>query len=75
MNLFRVGLFIEYYTTEFLSKWLFCKWFHKKNLCYPRCDLPDPEYKKHWHCDRCHPCTEFLDKISGKQGFFSLKIR
>lgn len=45
----------------FIWKHLWCRWRHSR--CYPRCDLPSPEYLKHWHCVKCHPCGEELDKL------------
>lgn len=46
-----------------IKKNLYCKFFHKKDICYPRVDLPSPECEKHWHCAKCHPCNEGLMEI------------
>jgi len=43
-----------------LKKNLFCRFFHRKDLCYPRCDLPTGGP---WHCAKCHPCSEGLDEL------------
>jgi hypothetical protein len=39
-----------------LWKWLFCSWAHREHRCHPR----DYTY---WHCQRCHPCGEEIDRL------------
>lgn len=45
---------------EFIWKWLFCSWIHKKHRCYPEVDVVDSKF---WHCTKCHPCSEELEKL------------
>ncbi len=54
--------------TRFLYKWLWCSWLHNgkevgnpKQRCYPR----DPE--GYWHCEKCHPCGEGFDFLTGEK--------
>lgn len=51
-----------------MSRWLFrikkhlwCRFFHWRDRCYPEVwgrGLNGP-----WHCARCHPCGEALEKL------------
>ena len=46
---------------KFLKKWLWCRWFHKKDQCFP--EVWDRGLKGPWHCDKCHPCNEEVNKL------------
>jgi len=55
---------------KFLRKWLWCSWHHRKHRCYPTVWGPAEaremgiRYRPNtWHCAKCHPCGEWLDKI------------
>lgn len=53
----RKGIF-KIYTPKWierLARWLVCSWFHKSRRCYPN-------DSKYWHCEKCHPCGEELDR-------------
>lgn len=49
---------------NFIKKWLWCSWMHRKHRCYPTVwdeegaksmDIP---YKPNmWHCTKCTPCS------------------
>jgi len=39
-----------------IKKWFICSWKHREHRCYPR----DPN--GWWHCMKCHPCDEWLNK-------------
>lgn len=46
---------------SWLKKNLWCRWFDRRNRCYPEVDgrgLDGP-----WHCDKCHPCGEVFDRL------------
>ena len=44
-----------------IKKYCYCKFFHKRWLCYP--EVWDRGLKGPWHCSKCHPCGEGLEKI------------
>ncbi len=46
---------------EFLKKWLWCRWFHRKHMCFP--EVWDRGLDGPWHCMECHPCNEEAFKI------------
>ena len=49
---------------EKLKKHFWCRYFHRRNLCWPKTwgrGLAGP-----WHCGRCHPCGEVFDLLAGK---------
>lgn len=55
---------------EFIKKHLFCKYFHKRELCFPTVwdaegakTMGIPYQPNAWHCMKCHPCSEGLDKL------------
>ena len=44
-----------------IKKYLFCRWFHKADLCYPevwKLGLNGP-----WHCARCEPCGKEFENL------------
>ena len=44
-----------------IKKYCYCRFFHKKHLCYP--EVWDKGLKGSWHCRKCHPCGEVFDKL------------
>ena len=38
-----------------VKKYCYCKFVHKKYLCYP--EVWDRGLKGPWHCRKCHPCS------------------
>ena len=56
---------------KFLYKWLYCSWKHRKYRCYPVVWSEEiaiendmlPYRPNYWHCNKCHPCSEELDKL------------
>ena len=45
---------------RFLKKNLWCRFFHRKHRCYPEVWKVDIG---NWHCDKCSPCSEWIDKL------------
>lgn len=45
---------------QWLGKWLVCSWLHRDDRCYPEVWVKDSTV---WHCMRCHPCGEELDRL------------
>jgi hypothetical protein len=55
--------------SRFIYKWSWCSWKHKTR-CYPTVWEPEsakkmgiPYRPNAWHCHKCHPCGEELDKL------------
>lgn len=55
---------------KFIWKWLYCSWVHRKHHCFPvvwdreiSYDLGIKHDPNYWHCRKCHPCNEGLDKL------------
>jgi len=46
---------------RWLWKWMWCKWVHRRELCYP--EVWDRGLDGPWHCAKCHPCGEGLDRL------------
>ena len=44
-----------------IKKYFYCKFFHRKYLCYP--EVWDRGLKGPWHCSECHPCGEDLQNM------------
>jgi len=42
-----------------IKQYLFCSVFHKKYRCYPEVW----KEKSGWHCKKCHPCSEAIEKL------------
>lgn len=45
-----------------LWKHLFCRFFHNKYRCWPEV-WRSPTNWGPWHCEKCYPCSEQLDKF------------
>jgi hypothetical protein len=41
-----------------IKKYFYCKFFHRKHLCYP--EVWNRGLRGPWHCCKCHPCGEDL---------------
>lgn len=57
-----------------LKKHLFCKYAHRRHLCFPTVWGPEqakemgiPYQPNAWHCSKCHPCSEGIDKLLKEQ--------
>ena len=49
---------------RWLWKALVCSWRHRKHRCYPAVWEEDERiWRKLWHCMKCHPCGEGLEKL------------
>jgi hypothetical protein len=53
-----------------LWKWLWCFWAHRHHKCFPTVWGPEqakemgiPYRPNAWHCTKCHPCNEGLDRL------------
>jgi len=40
---------------------MWCRWAHRRELCYP--EVWDRGLDGPWHCAKCHPCGEELDRL------------
>jgi hypothetical protein len=51
-----------------IKKNIYCRFFHRKYLCYP--EVWGRGLKGPWHCSECHPCGESIisPKIKIKKG-------
>lgn len=56
--------------TRFLWKWIFCSWSQRRHRCYPTVwgpaqarEMDIPYQPNFWHCTKCHPCGEEIDKL------------
>ena len=52
------------------KKWLWCSWRHRAHHCHPTVWGPElarqlgvDYYPDYWHCAKCHPCGEDLDRL------------
>ena len=59
-----------------IKKYLYCRFFHRKDLCYP--EVWDRGLDGPWHCGKCHPCGEGLMEMLeslGSRDEFSQKMQ
>lgn len=61
-------------TFAFIWKWTFCIWAHRSHRCKPTVWGPEtakewgiPYRPNAWHCAKCHPCSEGLEKLFNDQ--------